>query len=142
MVLLATDGSPASRRAEEVLCEYHPGGSDSVLIVHAIQQEPHPAATPEQKADFQTAQIERARDLLEEVEDRLTRRGYAVETTVEHGDAGPAICSLAEARGVDGIFMGRRGRGQTGEFLLGSVSQYVIHHADCPVTVVSPRSDS
>jgi nucleotide-binding universal stress UspA family protein len=46
------------------------------------------------------------------------------------------ILTVAETRQVDLIVMGARGLNPLQTLLLGSVSQAVIHHARCPVTVV------
>lgn len=137
MFLLATDGSPASREAEETLAEYLNPGSSPVTVTYVISQEPNPLADPGTKADVQTELIEQAENLLEGVENRLAKKGFEVTTSLEHGNPGPVLCSRAEDLEAEGIFMGRRGRGRAGELLLGSVSQYVMHHASCPVTVVS-----
>jgi nucleotide-binding universal stress UspA family protein len=48
----------------------------------------------------------------------------------------PAEVLLAEARDASLIVVGNRGRGGFVSLLLGSVSQQVVHHADCPVLVV------
>jgi len=52
------------------------------------------------------------------------------------GDPGKLICERAEQYGVDLIVIGRRGRRGLSEMLLGSVSNYVVHHAPCQVLVV------
>jgi nucleotide-binding universal stress UspA family protein len=49
---------------------------------------------------------------------------------------GREICESADAYGADMIVIGSHGSSHTGELLLGSVSQYVLHHASCPVLVV------
>ena len=63
----------------------------------------------------------------------------SVRTIVRRGRPGPAI--VAEARGgtYDGLLVGARGLGRVGA-LVGSVSQYVLHHAPIPVFVAhAPR---
>lgn len=137
MYLLAVDGSDASRQAENVLVNYLESDAPELLVMNVIEQEPNPMADPESKADMQTELIDQAESLLEGVTSRLEEKGFDVETSVEHGHPGTIICQRAEERGAEGIFMGRRGMGAAGELLMGSVSQHVIHHAPCPVTLVS-----
>ncbi len=48
---------------------------------------------------------------------------------------GRQICECADEHGVDLIVIGSHGSSHTGELLLGSVSQYVLHHASCPVMI-------
>ncbi len=60
---------------------------------------------------------------------------------VWEGEAGDAITVAAEAEGADLIVVGSHGRSTVGRFLLGSVSDHVVHHAGCPVLVVRPRGD-
>lgn len=61
-----------------------------------------------------------------------------VETDYEYGigEPGKLICERAERYGADLIVIGRRGRRGISEILLGSVSNYVVHHAPCHVLVV------
>ena len=54
----------------------------------------------------------------------------------ERGPAEDAIVRFAEEHGTDLIVMGSRGLGGFERMLLGSVSNYVAHHAHCPVLIV------
>lgn len=60
----------------------------------------------------------------------------ADEVRVEHGDAGPTICAVAEEEAVDLVVLGTHDRGRFARLWFGSVSEHVLHHAHCPVLVV------
>jgi nucleotide-binding universal stress UspA family protein len=59
-----------------------------------------------------------------------------VESTQSCGDPGKLICEAAANWHADTIVMGRRGRSGLQEILLGSVSNYVLHHAPCSVMII------
>ncbi|MBK1987737.1 universal stress protein [Sphaerospermopsis aphanizomenoides BCCUSP55] len=52
------------------------------------------------------------------------------------GSPGSVICNLAREWNADLIMMGRRGLSGITEFLIGSVSNYVLHHAPCSVHII------
>ena len=52
------------------------------------------------------------------------------------GSPGKVICRFAEEWNADVIVIGRRGLSAIAEFLMGSISNYVLHHAPCSVYVV------
>jgi len=58
-----------------------------------------------------------------------------LETRVIEGDPGPALCRLAEDVGASALIIGSRGRGGIKRAFLGSVSDYVVRNAPCPVIV-------
>jgi len=62
--------------------------------------------------------------------------GIPTEVTQNFGDPGRVICAIAQDWQADLIIMGRRGRSGLSEFVLGSTSSYVLHHAACSVLVV------
>ncbi|MDJ0509775.1 MAG: universal stress protein [Crocosphaera sp.] len=55
------------------------------------------------------------------------------------GTPGLTICKVANEWQADVIVIGHRGRYGMQEFLLGSVSNYVLHHAHCSVLIVQPK---
>ena len=62
-----------------------------------------------------------------------------VETRVLEGRPGPALCSFADEIAADAIVLGTRGRGRIKRALLGSVADYVVRNAGCPVLVTGEK---
>lgn len=62
--------------------------------------------------------------------------GITAEFTQNFGEPGHIICEAAQNYGADLIIVGRRGRKGLSELLLGSVSNYVLHHASCSVLTI------
>lgn len=73
---------------------------------------------------------------LKALTEQVSKSGLAVEFTQNVGDPGRAICELAKNWGADLIMIGRRGHTGLREFFMGSVSNYVLHHAPCSVLTV------
>ncbi|PSN11757.1 universal stress protein [filamentous cyanobacterium CCT1] len=67
--------------------------------------------------------------------------GVSAEFTQVAGEPAAMICSVANSWQADLIMVGSHGRRGLSELLLGSVSNYVMHHAECSVLVVHGTSD-
>lgn len=79
---------------------------------------------------------------LKSLADNGPALGLSIEFTQMMGDPGSRICALAHTWEADLIVMGRRGRQGLSEWLLGSVSNYVVHHANCSVLTVQHVADN
>ncbi|MEG4489214.1 universal stress protein [Microcoleus sp. D2_18a_B4] len=78
-----------------------------------------------------------ASGLLKNYCDAAAKQGLQVEFDCKKdGAPGHSICEAAENWGADLIVLGRRGRTGLAEAFLGSVSNYVVHHASCSVLVI------
>lgn len=78
--------------------------------------------------------VKKAEAIVEQI--AKERPGLKVSTRVELGQPVEAICELAKTLGADLVVVGARGHNAAQRFLLGSVSDRVVHHAPCPVLVV------
>ncbi|GAX34964.1 universal stress protein [Nodularia sp. NIES-3585] len=81
-------------------------------------------------------------DWLRSLSETAINAGVKTEFTQNLGDAGKIICEVARNWPADLILVGRRGRTGISEFLLGSVSNYVLHHAPCSMLIVQGRIPS
>lgn len=71
----------------------------------------------------------------------LAPEGVKVEGVTVSGSPAVVIIEQAEALKADMIVMGSRGLGMFKGALLGSVSQYVVEQANCPVVVVKGEAE-
>jgi nucleotide-binding universal stress UspA family protein len=74
-----------------------------------------------------------ARGRLKEIVDRL---GVDAELRVENGDPAERICTIAAEEKIDLIVVGSPHTNVLRRVLGGSTSDYVAHHAKCPVLLV------
>ena len=79
-------------------------------------------------------------ELLRKHANEATAAGVSTEFTQNFGSPGKTICNLARNWGANLIVVGRRGRVGLSELILGSVSNYVLHHAPCSVFVVQHQA--
>jgi nucleotide-binding universal stress UspA family protein len=98
-----------------------------------------PVSTVEEVESKQRASLEAAETALEEV--KATLQGNDVTTRVVEGSPGPELCRLASEASASAIVVGTRGRGGLKRAVLGSVSDYVVRNAPCPVLVIGNAGD-
>ncbi|CAM02661.1 nucleotide-binding universal stress UspA family protein [Saccharopolyspora erythraea NRRL 2338] len=78
----------------------------------------------------------RAAETLGDALREVAPEGTTVEIEKQVANGHPAKALLEESEDADILVLGNRGHGGFTGVLLGSVSQYCIHHATCPVMVV------
>ncbi|MGM0380426.1 MAG: universal stress protein [bacterium] len=140
--LLATDDSDPSHRALDYMKKILSPDEDEVIVLSVVEEVSGDIYNEEvNPVNIQIKLSEKAEETTSSAAEKLEEAGFTVSTEVLTGVPGEEICELAREQEVDGIYMGRRGRGAVGEFLLGSVSNYVLHHAPCPVTIVSEQPE-
>ncbi|MDJ0735038.1 MAG: universal stress protein [Nostocaceae cyanobacterium] len=79
-------------------------------------------------------------DWLRSLTEEATNVGIVTEFTQNIGDPGKVICEQAKSWDADLIILGRRGLSGLSEFFLGSVSNYVLHHAHCSVLTLQANN--
>jgi len=138
-ILLATDGSVEAQLAAASAADLAQK-TNSDLHVLTVGPDLPLYELPEHPAEFEdVVQDNRreAKELLEQQAKRIEEAGGTVkETHLREGRADEEIVELAEEIGAGLIVMGSRGQGRLRRALLGSVSDAVVRHAHCPVTIV------
>jgi nucleotide-binding universal stress UspA family protein len=136
-LLLATDLGQSSELASDRAIQIAHERRADLLVVSVI--DPHELT--QQTGRFGT-RWDQVRDRRHDAARRLVARGNAIGISVTFlvwtGNPGESIVAAAEAEKVDLIIVGTHGRGAIGRLLLGSVSEYVVRKAPCPVFVVRP----
>lgn len=96
-------------------------------------------APPELIRSFQEQQGKVADALLEKATEICKIHGIVPKTVKEAGDPKEKICEAVEKYKAHMLVLGSHGRGTIKRALLGSVSNYCVHHAKCAVLVVKKK---
>jgi nucleotide-binding universal stress UspA family protein len=136
-ILIAWDGSRHARRAlNEAVDIARTQGSRLTLLTVAAPIHVWPGSyLPLVTEDELAREAER----IAEEGEALVPDGIPVSSRTASGHAGIELLKRAEAADHDLIVMGSRGRGAVRSAVLGSVSHYVLNHADVPVLIVRDR---
>jgi nucleotide-binding universal stress UspA family protein len=138
-ILLATDGSEEAQLAATTASDLAEK-TNSELHVLTVGPDYPLYELPEHPAEFEAVLEEnrrQAKEMLEQQVKRIEESGGTVnETHLREGRADAEIVELAEEIGAGLIVMGSRGHSRLRRALMGSVSDAVVRHAHCPVTIV------
>jgi nucleotide-binding universal stress UspA family protein len=136
-ILFATDGSDSAQKAagHAVALARQTGATLSVVYVIDTHAAFHLGVY---QAEALNELREEGRRALTAVADLAREVGVTIEETLCEGRPGEAIVREAEHQGADLIVVGSHGQNPLADILLGSVSEYVLHHARVPVCIVRP----
>ena len=81
-------------------------------------------------------ELQESQEWLQTYVEQAIAKDIPTESKCEVGHPGSLIRDLAKDWNADLIVMGRRGLSGLKEVFLGSVSNYILHHAPCSVLVV------
>ena len=139
-IVVGVDGSDSSKHALQWAYEEAAHHDSSLTVVTVWHVPPLPMSpgygspTPE---GYGGQPQQEALALLDRLTAELVPRDPAVkvQTSVEEGRS-PVKVLIERSREADLLVVGSRGLGGFAGMLLGSVSQHLVAHADCPVVVI------
>jgi len=135
-ILVPVDGSPSSRKAlDQALAVAEQAGAHVTVLEVVEDFGPLPGyyeAAPTGKDRVKWISEQR----FEKVHPALDHTKVKWDRKVATGYPADEICKLAAEGKYDLIMIGSRGHSAIARFLVGSVSDRVVHHAPCTVAVV------
>ncbi|XP_031569607.1 universal stress protein A-like protein [Actinia tenebrosa] len=148
-VVIPVDGSKNSERAFDWYNESLHKPNDEVLLVHAYDPYsapptpyPYGFAFPEDWEKHMKRTLDDAKKVMEYYENKCSEKKFKCRLFKEGGDPGEIICNIAKDQKADQIIMGSRGMGTVRRTLVGSVSDFCLHHSEVPVSIVPPQQAS
>ncbi|XP_041348065.1 putative universal stress protein SH1215 [Gigantopelta aegis] len=142
IVLLAVDNSEPSEYAFNWYRDYIHRAENYVVLLHC---------TDHNNQDFRDASPGRTKAMLKELTEKMKaieeKFGQWMQLAGIHGKIrkgsgkpGEAIVKAAAEEGACMIVTGTRGHGKIKRAFLGSVSDYVVHHAPVPVIICRSKA--
>jgi nucleotide-binding universal stress UspA family protein len=139
-ILVPLDGSPLGESVLPFVEDLTTRSNASLLLLNVVVPTPELSATflPYSKSILEELQAD-AKKYVEAVGKRVRTAGVSVETSVVIGHAAEAILDTANRRSADLIALSTHGRSGAARWILGSVADTVIRHADGPCLVIPAR---
>jgi len=135
LILNATDGSAVSESATRQAIYLARSTGAELLILHVVE-----TSFAWYTGAFYQQLVDELRDfgekVLESAAQIAEQEGVQARTMMVDGQSGTAIVRVAERERADVVVLGAVGRSMVEEALMGSISQYAVRHAPCPVLVV------
>lgn len=138
-ILFPTDGSPEAKKAQETVKELALKFSAHVTVLNSYEFSGLIGGyeiTPTYLAELDRSLEENAKKIVTEAVKDFENAGIKTKQIIAKGDPANTIQEAAEKEQIDLVVMGSRGLGAVKGFLLGSVSNYVLHHVKCPVMLI------
>jgi nucleotide-binding universal stress UspA family protein len=140
-IVVGVDGSNDGKHAVEWTARLAKAMRSEVIAVYALDIPvalPDPYTMPLFLDDKIRAGLEK--DLVTKWCRPLKTAGVKFRAVLEDGRPASVILDLADREKAGLIVVGRRGRGEVAELLLGSVSHELVLHSKRPVLLVPPSA--
>ena len=141
-IVVGIDGSEASHRAFEVGLHEARVRRELLRVVHSWHLSAYLVLPPgfgytvgPLDAEDRTIM---AKHYVEELLATVPHDDVRIETDIRAGDAGQVL--VEASKGADLLVLGSRRHGTLASVVIGSATNYVLHHAQCPVLIVPAGS--
>ncbi|KAJ3677068.1 hypothetical protein LUZ60_002792 [Juncus effusus] len=148
---IGMDYSPSSKQAVEWAIENLARNGDHIILIHAQPHSVHGTQKQlwEEKGSLLIPFVEFKEmhltvqyglkpdaEVLDILEIAAKTKELKITAKIYWGDAREKLCDAVDELKLSSLVVGSRGLGALKRVLLGSVSNYIVLNASCPVTVV------
>ncbi|XP_076452457.1 universal stress protein YxiE-like [Babylonia areolata] len=139
-VLMAIDDSEFSEFAFDFYAQHVRKDRDDLVLVHvseftSLVNAPALLTDPVVVKELVKEEEENVKCLVDKYSKKLKPLHAGAKVKQMAGRVGEAIVLAAKEEGASLVVMGTRGMGRVRRTLLGSVSDYVLHHSHVPVLI-------
>lgn len=133
VVVIAIDGSKQAETAFMFYVDHLHRKHNCVILVHGLEI---PSLPTRESWDHQMQTgVKKRQELHEKYQEKFKELGIRGKFISDFEKPGEFIIDVAAREKASYIVMGTRGLGKIRRTILGSVSDYIVHHASCPVVV-------
>jgi nucleotide-binding universal stress UspA family protein len=129
-IIVGTDGTDTAERAVDRAGAFARAFGATVHVVSAYSDDTTELVGAGRQTDRAHAQ-----EHLDRAQERLAQQGIESEAHISSHEAGRALVAIADEQHAQMIVVGNRGMSGA-KRVLGSVPNYVSHHAHCDVVIV------
>lgn len=136
-ILVPIDGSKESICACKWACTIAQGTGATITLLHVVDLNLKMTSFDRvSMSGYVPESIKKqGEDLLAAYRSHMPQE-LPIKQVLQAGSPHQTIVAVAEELQPDWIIMGSRGASNLKEIVMGSVSQYVLHHVSCPVMIV------
>ena len=135
-IIVPTDGTEASLRGLEIAVQLAVRYAAELVVVTAVSVPDWLARQNMEEGAIESYVEGNAQKVFEAVVALLKTSGIGAELKVVVGPAAESLVTEIENSGADLVVMGRRGRNEPKDLLIGSVSDRVARHVKVPILLV------
>jgi nucleotide-binding universal stress UspA family protein len=136
-ILLAVDSSEHSKNAVKAAADLAEKYGSELIILNTYYIPEHFNAHASSHYVYlrkiEENMVSHGKDFLATLKTELETKNIKVRVLQEKGPAGPVIIKISDSEECELVVVGSRGLGNVSSLIIGSVSNYVLHHAKCAV---------